>query len=488
MKKKGLRRFEPALWHTYKRAPPAQRHQSMAKRGSTDAENLMVSPDGIRWTHKSVKRLAGAEDPVAAIERLARAKVLEAMDAGWNGPPFNPLQIADLMRIPVEADSDVADARTVPFPGGIKIQFNPTQARERLRFSIAHEIAHALFPDVAEELRHRGATRRGDDWQLEMLCNLAAAEFIMPLGSLPFLEAVPALEVLMMERRKFDVSPEAFLLRVAKVTAEPVLVFCASPQQTDRGSVGYRIDYVVASGSRVSKAHAGVLLPGDSPIGECTAVGYTSRGMIEWPGLGKLSIECVGVSAYPGDLLPRVAGIVRNARVATGGARVEFIQGDVFAARDNGPHIICQLVNDRARVWGGGVARISAKKYPAAQTSYAHWFMSHGAHRRLGSVHLAQVERNRTLASLVAQQGYGPSPTPRIRYAALEKCFSSLAQAAVERRASVRMPRLGTGEAGGVWSRIEELIQSELVSRGIRVTVHDLPPQRMKAEADLFTK
>lgn len=447
----------------------------------------MTVADGIRWTHKSVKRLAGSEDPVSTIERLARNKVLEAMDAGWSGPPFNPLQIADLMRIPIEADSDVADARTVASGSGVKIQFNPAQARERLRFSIAHEIAHTLFPDVAEESRHRGAARKGDDWQLEMLCNLAAAEFIMPLGSLPFRESVPPMEVLMTERRKFDVSAEAFLLRVAKVTAEPVLVFCASPQEEGE-SVSYRVDYVVASPSRSPKAHSGVLLSADSPIGECTAVGHTARGSIKWPGLGNLQIECVGVSAYPGDLLPRVAGLIRGGGVAQGGTRIEYVQGDVFAVRDAGPHIICQLVNDRARTWGGGVARVSAKRYPTAQANFALWFSSLGAHQRLGAVHLADVDGSRTLASLVAQHGYGDSPTPRIRYAALQRCLGSLAQAAVERQASVRMPRIGMGEAGGVWPRIEELIQSELVSQGIRVTVHDLPPRRMAAEADLFAQ
>src|SRR5450432_4253917 len=54
-------------------------------------------------------------------------------------------------------------------------------------------------------------------WQLEMLCNLAAAEFVMPLGSLPPSEGLPKIE--QSDRRKFDVSAEAFLIRVVKMTA-----------------------------------------------------------------------------------------------------------------------------------------------------------------------------------------------------------------------------------------------------------------------------
>jgi hypothetical protein len=124
-------------------------------------------------------------DPIMAIERKARDLVLRARDAGWQGPPFNPIAIADLLHIPVEANADIADARTIPTTAGIKIQFNPTQPRERVRFSIAHEIAYSLFSDVADEARYRGgSTRVEDDWQLEMLCNIAAAEFVMPAGSL----------------------------------------------------------------------------------------------------------------------------------------------------------------------------------------------------------------------------------------------------------------------------------------------------------------
>ena len=137
------------------------------------------------------------------IERKARELVLRARDAGWEGPPFNPLAIAKLLNIPVEANADVIDARTISNEKGLRIQFNPTRPRERLRFSIAHEIAHALFPDVGDAPRHRGGDRSDpDDWQLEMLCNLAAAEFVMPMGSLPTEESASRIEELIKECRR----------------------------------------------------------------------------------------------------------------------------------------------------------------------------------------------------------------------------------------------------------------------------------------------
>lgn len=129
-----------------------------------------MPPKPIVWTNKSVLEFAGEANPIELVEAKARELVLKARDAGWSGPPYNPLAIADLLQIPVEATGEVADARTVPTEKGLKIQFNPMRPRERVRFLVAHEIAHTLFPDVANETRHRGGpSATADDWQLEML-------------------------------------------------------------------------------------------------------------------------------------------------------------------------------------------------------------------------------------------------------------------------------------------------------------------------------
>ena len=140
----------------------------------------------------------------------------------------------------------------------MRIEFNPTRPRERVRFSIAHEIAHTLFSDFAEQTRHRGGpSTTGDEWQLEMLCNLAAAEFVMPLGSLPATDSLPRIEQLIVDRRKFDVSAEAFLIRVVKTTAEPALMFCASPIEGTDGKPAYRVDYSVGSKSAPARSLLG---------------------------------------------------------------------------------------------------------------------------------------------------------------------------------------------------------------------------------------
>jgi hypothetical protein len=47
------------------------------------------------------------------------------------------------------------------------------------------------------------------------------------------------------------------------------------------------------------------------------------------------------------------------------------------------------------------------------------------------------------------------------------------------------MPRIGSGQAGGSWWIIEELINDTLVNRGICVTVYDLPKDGIKKAQQL---
>ena len=446
-----------------------------------------MTPSRILWTNKSVLKFAGDGDPIELIEAKARELVLKARDAGWSGPPYNPLAIADLLRIPVDANSEVADARTVAVGSGVRIEFNPTRPRERVRFSLAHEIAHTLFPDVAEQTRHRkGPANTSDDWQLEMLCNLAAAEFVMPLGSLPSSERLPTIEQLMSDRRKFDVSAEAFLIRVVKTTAEPAIMFSASPVEREGSRPHYNIDYSIASKSAPGTVGAGTPIPKDSIVYGCTAIGQTGHGSESWIAKKTLAIECVGIPGFAGATLPRIAGIVRFRIQDAEQDSLEIVHGNVLAPAGSGPKVICQLVNDQAKVWGGGVARASAQKFPKAQQQFSQWMAQIPKHGRLGSVHFANAGGDLTIASLIAQEGYGASSSPRIRYAPLEQAFSVVAQFALDHKASVHTPRIGGGQSGGAWDTVEEIIRDTLIAKGVLVTVYDLPPKRQTTGAELL--
>jgi Zn-dependent peptidase ImmA (M78 family) len=70
-------------------------------------------------------------------------------------------------------------------------------------------LAHLLFDDHAEQIRNRQTDHSSDEWQLELLCNIAASEFVMPVGSFPDPEAIPEIEELMINRRELFVVDSA---------------------------------------------------------------------------------------------------------------------------------------------------------------------------------------------------------------------------------------------------------------------------------------
>src|SRR5207302_376437 len=137
----------------------------------------------------------------------------------------------------------------------------------------------------------------GDEWQLEMLCNIAAAELLMPIGSFPALkEEVLTVEHLMDLRKEFDVSAEAVFLRAIRLTDQACAMFVASRNDSGDLDEHYRIDYAIPSRSWKGGISRGARLSTQSVVGECTAIGFTAKRDEEWPGLEqKLHIECVGI-------------------------------------------------------------------------------------------------------------------------------------------------------------------------------------------------
>jgi O-acetyl-ADP-ribose deacetylase (regulator of RNase III) len=154
--------------------------------------------------------------------------------------------------------------------------------------------------------------------------------------------------------------------------------------------------------------------------------------------------------------------------------------------------MLIQIVNDGAFTWGGGGFAAAVKqRWPLAQKMYASQITTDRSKLRLGSIVVCELEPDVTLTSLVAQHGYGPSPRPRIRYGALRDCLLRVFDMAKTLNASVHMPRIGTGLAGGSWAVVEEIINETLTRMGTSVFVYDRVQgkERAKAQQDLrFTK
>jgi O-acetyl-ADP-ribose deacetylase (regulator of RNase III) len=431
-----------------------------------------------QWSNASVLRLSGGRDPVQAIVQAARDVVLEAIDSGWSGPPYDPIKLAEMRGISISPRADIPDARIVPAgQGRLLIEYNPTRPVGRLRYSIAHELAHTLFPDCAERIRNRGkSVVAGDEWQLEALCNLAAAELLMPIGSIQREQnSELVLDNILKIRKQFEVSTEAVLIRMVHLSEESCAVFVASRIADSPANNRYAYDYLIPSRTWRYELSRGSILPRPSPLAECTAVGYTAKGKMSIPGTSeKLRIECIGIPPYPGAVYPRVAGFIAGGKRVISGARIEFLSGDVLAPRGEGEKLIVHVVSDATPNWGGrGVAVALKKKWPHVQDSFKRWFNQ--GRRRLGEVHYCEVENGLELATMICQRGYGPSEMPRIRYAALEQALGSVARRAGVTIASIHMPRIGCGQAGGSWVLIEELVNSILIGANLSVTVYDLP-------------
>lgn len=445
-----------------------------------------------RWTHESVLRLAGDRDPISVVTERARALVSRAVESGWEGPPFDPVTLATkFLNLDLVASDSVPDARTVPTPTGARIEFNPNRPRERKRYSVAHEIAHTLFPDYAERVRNRGSHHAGighKDWQLETLCNIAAAEILMPIGSLASPDpAFLSIDTIMKARPKYDVSMEAVLIRTASIADFQCAVFVASRVESGSNVGHYRTDYCI--GPEAWKPIVrGQLLPITSVVAQCTAIGYTAKADESWSTAGEiLHVECVGIPAFPGSAYPRVAGILLPNTLRSDSRAITYLKGNVLEPRGAGPKIVVHVVNDATPNWGGrGVASAMRRRWPAVQDDFREWVGESRVNLRLGHVRFFDVSDSLTIASIVAQHGYGESSTPRIRYGAIERGLEQVARFAAERSATVHMPRLGTGYGGGVWLVMQEIITNVLCRIDLPVTVYDLPDAKPPSQTALF--
>jgi hypothetical protein len=307
-----------------------------------------------------------------------------------------------------------------------------------------------------------------------MLCNIGAAEILMPVGS--GLECPIDTEdftKLLDLRQQYKVSTEALLLRMARLCG--MSVFAASVDQHNKQPV---INYVISNSADI-RVKEGTPLSSNSVLTQCTAIGFTAQGTERWPNVGPVRIQCVGVPPYPGHVRPRVLGILRKPQSEKmGPPKIEHVRGDATQPRGPGLKILTQIVNDKALTWGGGLSLAVRRKWPQAQKEFTDWIENIAGLPRLGKVHFSQQADSIVIASIVAQSGYGPSARPRIRYGALERGLSEIGLRATETSASIHMPRLGCGEAGGNWNIVGELVETNLVNRGISVTVYDQPGKR----------
>jgi len=434
------------------------------------------------WSHPSVLAL-NEPDPISAVIMRARRMVLSAIESGWSGPPYNPFALAEMLGMKLLPTEDVLDARTHSDSSGrFTIEFNPQRPAARTRYSIAHELGHTLFPDCAAATRNRAThlEMKDNDWQLESLCNIAAAEILIPFGTLQEeLSIRPSIGLVLDLRRKYLVSCEAIVNRLIKLSTYPCVAFLT---RFDAVKSRYFVEYRIASPllQEDFSIYRGYVLPHSSKASECTAIGTRKQEDAGWISGGKSwFVEYLGISPNTGEANPRVLGLAfpplpDDFKVAE---PLRFMPGDASEPFGAEPKLLLQVVNDQALVWGGGFAKQARKKWPHAQTHFRQW--AYGRRNlKLGNIHSVSVQQDLTLVSMICQHGFGKASSgPRLRYGALFSALDKVAAFAADANATVHMPRIGTGEAGGSWNIIEGIIRETLISKGIKVTIYDLHPR-----------
>ena len=155
-------------------------------------------------------------------------------------------------------------------------------------------------------------------------------------------------------------------------------------------------------------------------------------------------------------------------------ATINYLKGDATSPQAKGEKIICHICNDLGG-WGKGFVLAISKRWPEPEKDYREWHRHRAKNDfALGVVRFVNVGSYMAVANMVAQRGMKTgSNGPPIRYDAVSKCLEAVSQEAAARNASVHMPRIGCGLAGGKWEKIEPIIEAELVTKGVDVYVYD---------------
>jgi O-acetyl-ADP-ribose deacetylase (regulator of RNase III) len=163
------------------------------------------------------------------------------------------------------------------------------------------------------------------------------------------------------------------------------------------------------------------------------------------------------------------AGFVRDVSRKKGLMAIHYVTGDATAPMGDGNKIVAHICND-VGAWGAGFVLAISKRWPEPQVEYlksAHFL-------KLGEVSFIKVEPGVWVGNMIAQRGIRTiAGVPPIRYDALRLCLGKLALKARQLQATIHMPRIGCGLAGGKWSSVEPLIREAFLNT--EVFVYDLP-------------
>lgn len=150
---------------------------------------------------------------------------------------------------------------------------------------------------------------------------------------------------------------------------------------------------------------------------------------------------------------------------------ITYLNGDATEPETTGPKLIVHICNDVGG-WGRGFVLALSKRWNAPEAAYRQWYAKRAENDfSLGAVQFVTVEPNFWVGNMIGQHGIdrGSSGEAPIRYDAVESCLKQVARFAAEHQASIHMPRIGCGLAGGKWEEIEPLIMTTCFAADVYV-------------------
>lgn len=155
---------------------------------------------------------------------------------------------------------------------------------------------------------------------------------------------------------------------------------------------------------------------------------------------------------------------------------IQYKIGDATSPQADGPCIIVHVCNDIGG-WGRGFVVALSNKWKEPEREYREWYRRKSEPSfELGQVQFVEVEAQLWVANMIGQRDTRRrGGRPPVRYEAIREGLGRVADFAHDHSASVHMPRIGCGLAGGDWAEVERLIKDTLCGRSISVTVYDLP-------------
>lgn len=171
----------------------------------------------------------------------------------------------------------------------------------------------------------------------------------------------------------------------------------------------------------------------------------------------------------------RRESVVVDAAASDTSARLHSVRGDAtLASFGKGRKIVAHCCNTQGR-WGKGFVLAVTARWPLVAKRYRTWHKNRSGSGnpedpefRLGEVQFVEVKQGRAVqvANMLGQIGVrqGGSKGPPVRYDALGAALLRVGERAAADGASVHMPRIGTGLAGGTWDLVEPLLLAMLAA------------------------